>query len=97
MLGYALIRPSQDCALRYGHRVHFNRVDTPTPTAYFEQPLGTIDRDAVGGLACHTFNRCGTLEWIDTLGRIPRVPAMGRRALTGWPAAAPLLQIGQGP
>jgi hypothetical protein len=84
--------------------VHFNRVDTLTPTAYFEQPLGTIDPDGVGGLACHTLNRCGTREWIDTLRRILRVPAMGlrvpamgRRALTGWLAVAPLLQIGQGP
>jgi hypothetical protein len=64
--------------------------------AYFEQSLGTIEPDRVGGLACHTF-RCGTLDSIDTLRRIPPVPAMGRRALTASAAAAPLLQIGQGP
>jgi hypothetical protein len=75
-----LIRPSQDCAKRYGYGVGFNRVVELTPTTYVERPIERLDAAALGDrLACHTYNRCAGYEWIDAMRRVPRWPALFRR------------------
>lgn len=74
-----LIRPGQDCSVRYGYRVSLNRIHTLTPTEYREAPCGTVGPDVLpGGLACHTFNVCSGLEWSDVLQRSLRLPTFLR-------------------
>jgi hypothetical protein len=61
-----LIRPSQDCSLRYGHAVTWNLVEALTPTEYRERVVGRLEPDWLPGNRCtHTFARDGDLEAID--------------------------------
>ncbi len=49
-----LIRPSQDCSLRYGHKIKLNRIDVLTETQYKESEIGEIDPTWIhGNLATH--------------------------------------------
>lgn len=80
--GGTLIRPSQDCSVRYGGAVVFNRITTLTQADYGEEPIGRIDPGwRRGNLATHTFNRWGGLEVIDGQRRVLRAVERFRRRL----------------
>jgi len=67
-----LIRPSQDCAAEYGHRIVFNEVLRLDPDHYEERALGTLQPDWAPGLrGCHTYARCGPLEMLDAKMLVP--------------------------
>jgi hypothetical protein len=66
----ALYRPGQDCAIRYGHSIVFNRVDELTKTTYRETPTTRILPNwRKGLLATHTFNRAGGFVLVDGMQR----------------------------
>jgi len=76
----ALIRPGQDSALVYGHRVIFYRIHTLTETEYAETPIGTFEPSWFpGNIGTHTFNFGEDFEVVD--GRVMRwrLPRLGRR------------------
>jgi hypothetical protein len=61
-----LVRPSQDCTLRYGRAISFNHVTTLSETDYSEVPIGRIEPDWHRGSICtHTYNRSKNFEVID--------------------------------
>lgn len=61
-----LVRPAQDCAAEYGHRIVFNEVRRLDPDHYEEHPIGQLDpRWAVAMHGCHTYARHGTLDLLD--------------------------------
>jgi hypothetical protein len=76
-----LIRPSQNCAGRYGERVVFNEVEVLTPEAYRERPCGSLGPDWAPrpNLAAHTYTFDG--EWEATDGR--RTYSRLRRVVPG--------------
>ena len=65
-----LIRPSQDCSVRYGYATHFNRIVTLTKTEYVEtceQTFKPPNRSRI--LSTHTFNHAAGLTAIDAKQR----------------------------
>jgi len=65
-----LIRPSQDCSIRYGYATNFNRITTLTETDYSETCELTFkppQRSPI--LATHTFNDMAGLSAIDAVQR----------------------------
>jgi hypothetical protein len=65
-----LIRPSQDCSVRYGYALNFNRITKLSETEYEEVPEGRLEPP--GGtniLATHTFNKVGEMTIIDAVIR----------------------------
>ena len=68
-----LMRPSQDCSVRYGYAINFNRISVLTASDYAEQrewyfePL--VRRNILG---THTWNESGGLTTIDALIRTSR-------------------------
>lgn len=73
-----LVRPSQNCAGRYGERVVFNEVEVLTPEEYRERPCGSLGPDWAPGpnLAAHTYTFDGEWEATDglrTYSRLRRV------------------------
>jgi len=65
-----LIRPSQDCSVRYGYATNFNRIVTLTEAKYSEvceQTFKPPDKSKV--LAIHTFNDVAGLTVIDAKQR----------------------------
>ena len=65
-----LIRPSQDCSVRYGYAINFNRIITLTETDYAET-CEQIFKPPLKGpiLATHTFNSMAGLTVIDAKRR----------------------------
>lgn len=64
--GGKLIRPSQDCSLRYGAALVFNEIKTLSTIDYREVPVGRIDPDWYPGSICtHTYNRTEEFEVLD--------------------------------
>ena len=65
-----LIRPSQDCSVRYGYALNFNRITKLSETEYEEvretrlEPLPDTNI-----LATHTFNKVGKMTIIDAVIR----------------------------
>lgn len=60
------IRPSQDCSVRYGYAIGFNRITSLSETAYAEERVSTILPAWTRGIeGTHTFNRAGGLTVID--------------------------------
>ena len=58
-----LIRPSQDCSLRYGHKIKLNRIDVLTKTEYREHEIGEIGPDWTrGNVATYSLSRDETLQ-----------------------------------
>ena len=89
-----LIRPSQDCSVRYGYAVRYNRIDALTESTYFETEVGCTSPDWIAnGAGTHTYNRNShfevrdayTLEvdlgskWQAAVGRGERMLGMGGR------------------
>jgi hypothetical protein len=61
-----LVRPSQDCAAEYGHRIVFNEVRRLDTEVYEERPLATLNPDWAPALrGCHTYAQAGRLELLD--------------------------------
>lgn len=61
-----LIRPAQDCAIRYGRAVQFHEIIELSPTQYRERTLGMLEPDWQSDLiGCHTYVRSGRLEVVD--------------------------------
>jgi hypothetical protein len=69
--GQKLIRPSQDCSLRYGYAVAFNEVQVLSELDYKERPFCRIEPHWCPGSICtHTYNRTEEFEVLD--GMKPR-------------------------
>jgi hypothetical protein len=61
-----LIRPSQDCSRRYGHKIKLNCIDVLTESEYHEHEIGEIGPGWVpGNLATHTLSRDEALQVMD--------------------------------
>jgi hypothetical protein len=64
--GGRLIRPSQDCSVRYGYAMTINEVKVLSETDYREVPCGRIESDWFPGSMCtHTYNRTEEFEVLD--------------------------------
>ena len=75
-----LVRPGQDCALRYGHAVVFNRIDVLTESEYGETPVGRIDAGwRPGAVGTHTYTTDGEYELLDGYWLRLRLPLLPRR------------------
>lgn len=65
-----MIRPSQDCSVRYGYATNFNRIVTLTETDYVETREYTFKPPKKSRiLATHTFNKIKGLTAIDAIQR----------------------------
>ena len=61
-----LVRPSQDCSRRYGHKIKLNCIDVLTETEYHEHEIVEIRPDWVlGSLATHSLSRDEPLQVMD--------------------------------
>ncbi len=61
-----LIRPAQDCSVRYGYACQLNEVKTLSPDKYREAPLSRIEPNWSPGLiGTHTINSNESIEVID--------------------------------
>jgi len=61
-----LIRPAQDCSVRYGYACQLNEIEALTPTDYRERPVQRIEPDwAPGLIGTHTINSNHGFEVID--------------------------------
>jgi hypothetical protein len=64
--GGKLIRPGQDCSLRYGYALTFNEVEVLSESDYREKPYSRIEPDWCPGSICtHTYNRTEEFEVLD--------------------------------
>lgn len=62
------LRPVQDCAERYGRRIHVKEVFDLTPETYSEKLVGTLEPDWEEGLlGTHTYGYCCGVEVLDGL------------------------------
>jgi hypothetical protein len=60
-----LIRPAQDCSVRYGYACQLNEVKVLSPEKYLETPLSRIEPNWMPGLiGTHTIN---SNEWIEVI------------------------------
>ena len=65
-MGGKLIRPAQDCSVRYGYAMQMNEVEVLSPEEFREKPLSRIEPDWRPGLiGTHTINSNDALEVID--------------------------------
>ena len=65
-----LIRPAQDCSLRYGYAINFNQIITLTETEYVEAHEYTFKSMAKSSFrATHTFNETDGVTVIDAILR----------------------------
>ncbi len=61
-----LIRPSQDCSVRYGRALNFNRILELSETGFREERISTLEADWKPGLkGLHTFNADGDFYIVD--------------------------------
>jgi hypothetical protein len=61
-----LIRPSQDCSVRYGYALVWNQVEVLSTTDYRERPVGRLDPSWLRGALCtHTYTSNGEWEAVD--------------------------------
>ena len=73
-----LIRPAQDCSVRYGYACQLNEVKMLSPDQYWEVPLSRIEPDWMPGLiGTHTINGNQRFEVID--GQIYKKRSSHRR------------------
>lgn len=70
----ALIRPAQDCSVRYGYAIQLNRVDVLTETEYRETPFEKITPNwLAGSRGTHTLSLNEDYEVLDAKLRIRRL------------------------
>ncbi len=68
--GQHLYRPAQDCSVRYGYALSFNRIEELSETAYQEVEIERLVPSRRSGiLAVHTFNRAEDLAVVDVMTR----------------------------
>ncbi len=61
-----LVRPAQDCSLRYGHQIVFNCIEQLDLSAYREREIGRITSEWLpDSVATHTYNRSSRFEVVD--------------------------------
>ena len=75
-----LLRPSQDCSVRYGRRIVLNEILELTNTRYVERPIAVIEPTWSRGLvATHTISRTASWQALDgaCLLRSPLAPRRG--------------------
>lgn len=65
-----LIRPAQDCSVRYGYGISLNHVTELTPETYAETPIQHFAPQS-DQLGTHTFNRTASSIWIDACRQLP--------------------------
>jgi hypothetical protein len=71
----ALIRPGQDCSLRYGGAIVLNRIEQLSPESYSETPMKILSPDWFpGGIGTHTLNHSEHYQTVDALPRPNLVP-----------------------
>jgi len=69
-----LIRPSQDCSVRYGYALNFNRITKLNETEYEEVPETRLEPPPGQNiLATHTFNKSRGLTIIDAVVRRKKI------------------------
>lgn len=74
----SLIRPGQDCSLRYGYAISLNRVDELSETDYREVPVESILPEWMAGIcSTHTLNKLGEITVLDARALVPRLPFLG--------------------
>jgi hypothetical protein len=73
-----LLRPAQNCTLRYGRALVFNEIEHIGPEAHVERPVREIDSSALPGFdGLHHFHAVGPWEVIDVRRQVsPRVFAV---------------------
>lgn len=65
-----LIRPSQDCSIRYGYAINFNQIVTLTETDYVETSEQSFQPNAGSSFrATHTYNEMAGITAIDAILR----------------------------
>jgi hypothetical protein len=61
-----LLRPSQDCSVRYGYRLNFHQITALNPEEYREKTVFALDPGNWTGLiGVHTYNQCPGAEVVD--------------------------------
>jgi hypothetical protein len=85
---HGLVRPAQDCSVRYGHAITLNLVRELSTTSYAESAFQRLTPSAVpNAVATHTYDRDDRYEVIDAIMRRSRVGhgirTLGARAF-GW-------------
>jgi len=70
-----LIRPSQDCSVRYGYATNFNQITTLTEKEYVETRLHVFKPPLGGNTICatHTYNDKDGITVIDAIRRRRRI------------------------
>lgn len=63
-----LIRPAQDCSVRYGYGIVLNHVTELSPELYREEPLHHFAPQP-DQIATHTYNQTASMIWIDAARR----------------------------
>jgi hypothetical protein len=64
--GNGFVRVAQDCALYYGHALHFRRISEITPSTYREEHLSSIYPDESSGMrGVHAWDCTSDLEVFD--------------------------------
>jgi len=68
------IRPAQDCSVRYGYALTFQRLEILDTERFAEIEVARIEPDALGArtLGTHTLNRAGRVALFDRLVSVPR-------------------------
>ena len=70
-----ILRPAQDCSLRYGGGIVICRVDVLSTTDYRETEIGRLDGGwAPGVVATHTYDVGPRYEVVDGMRAQPRIP-----------------------
>ena len=63
-----LLRPAQDCSLRYGYRIRLNSIEELSETTYRESPCGEIGSNLIENtLATHTVSENDSYRVLDAL------------------------------
>ena len=71
--GCELIRPGQDCAVRYGHAIVLSRIDFLDERTYREVPVTRIDPGwRPGNVGTHTYAADSEYELVDGYSLRPR-------------------------
>ena len=89
-----LIRPVQDCSIKYGTSINFARVDALAPDRFHQTIVSSLNAGGSwSGGRVHTWNRVGQLECIDGIRRNPKRPTFLRTPVPVEPAVptSPLL------
>jgi hypothetical protein len=82
-----LFRPAQDCSVRYGYALSFQRIDVLTETAYEETCASRVEPCWLpGNVATHTFNRDEDFEVVDAQFEVSRFAWLPVRPPRCWPS-----------